>query len=235
LKVAVVRFPGSNADWDALHALRDVLGADARYVFHKETELGGVDAVVLPGGFSYGDYLRPGAIAGFSPIVADLMRFAERGGPVLGICNGFQVLTELQLLPGALTRNAHLRFECRDVHVRVRAEGPFTRGMPEGTVLRLPIAHADGRYHCDSDTLQKLNDRGQIAFHYCTASGEVLPQDGWTNPNGSVEGIAGIYNEQGNVLGLMPHPERASESVLGNDDGLRLFESVRNHLHGGQG
>ena len=226
MKIAVVRFPGSNADWDALHATRDVLGADASYVFHKEKSLGDADAVIVPGGFSYGDYLRPGAIAGFSPIVGALRRFANDGGPILGICNGFQVLTELGLLPGALTRNAHLRFECRDIFVRTEARGPFTE-MEEGTVLRLPIAHADGRYQCHEHELAQLEERGQIAFRYCDASGERTSE---ANPNGSVHDIAGIYNEQRNVLGMMPHPERSSEAILGNDDGFQLLDSLRQHV-----
>ncbi len=227
MKIAVIRFPGSNADWDALHATRDVLGAEARYVFHKEPELGDVDAVVVPGGFSYGDYLRPGAIACFSPIVPALRRFAERGGPVLGICNGFQILTELGLLPGALTRNRQLRFECGDRWVRVEGRGPFTHAIPEGTVLRLPIAHADGRYQCDAETLRRLEGEGLVAFRYCAADGRI---DDDVNPNGSVANIAGIYSEGRNVLGLMPHPERASEAILGNEDGFRIFEALRTHL-----
>jgi phosphoribosylformylglycinamidine synthase len=228
MKVAVVQFPGSNADWDALHAVRDVVGADGAYVFHKETALGDVDAVVIPGGFSYGDYLRPGAIAGFSPIVGAIREFAARGGPILGICNGFQILTELGLLPGALTRNAHLRFECRDIHLRVEAPGPFT-DMGAGTVLRLPIAHADGRYQCSDRTHDQLQAHGQIAFRYCTETG-APPNGSDANPNGSLDDIAGIYNREKNVLGMMPHPERASEAILGNDAGLALFKSLQRHL-----
>ena len=228
MKVAVVQFPGSNADWDALHTVRDVVGADAWYAFHKVTSLGDADAVVIPGGFSYGDYLRAGAIAPFSPIVSSIRDFAARGGPILGICNGFQILTEMGLLPGALTRNAHLRFECRDIHLRVESKGPFT-GMPDGTVLRLPIAHADGRYHTTADGLAELERHQQIAFRYCTAQGEA-PGGTDANPNGSVGDIAGVYNREKNVLGMMPHPERASEAILGNDDGLHLFESLRRHL-----
>lgn len=228
MKVAVVQFPGSNADWDALHTVRDVVGADAWYAFHKDTSLGDVDAVVIPGGFSYGDYLRAGAIAGFSPIVGAIRQFADQGGPILGICNGFQILTEMGLLPGALTRNAHLRFECRDIHLRVESRGPFT-AMDEGTVLKLPIAHADGRYHITEAGLADLERHRQIAFRYCTPSGEP-PNGNSANPNGSVSDIAGVYNRQRNVLGMMPHPERASEAILGNDDGRGLFESLRQHL-----
>ena len=228
MRVAVVQFPGSNADWDALHAVRDVLGADAWYAFHKETSLGDAEAVVIPGGFSYGDYLRAGAIAGFSPIDNAVREFAGRGGPVLGICNGFQILTEMGLLPGALTRNAHLRFECRDIYLRVENEGPFT-DMGKGEVLRLPIAHADGRYHTTEAGLADLERNEQIAFRYCTHSGGA-PNGSGANPNGSVGDIAGLYNREKNVLGMMPHPERASEAILGNDDGLALFTSLRRHL-----
>ncbi len=231
LDVAVLQFPGSNADWDALHAVRDVLGLGARYVFHKERGLGTAEAVVIPGGFSYGDYLRPGAIACFSPIVPALREFVDRGGPVLGICNGFQILTELGLLPGALTRNRHLRFECSDVFVRVEARGPFTDDLPEGTVLRLPIAHADGRYQCDAETLTRLEQEGLVAFRYCTATGDVVDTPA-VNKNGSLDNIAGIYNGQRNVLGLMPHPERAAEAILGNVDGRRILAGLTAHLAG---
>ncbi len=227
MKIAVVVFPGSNADFDALHTARDVLGADARYVFHKEQSLGDVDAVIVPGGFSYGDYLRCGAIACFSPIAAAIRSFAERGGPVLGICNGFQILTELGLLPGVLTRNKHLRFECRDVHVRVESSGPFTHSIANGRVLRLPIAHAEGRYQCDAATLARLEKNNLIAFRYCDAMGEVSAEP---TVNGSLAEIAGIYNDKRNVLGLMPHPERASEALLGSADGLLLFEALRAHV-----
>lgn len=229
MKVAVVVFPGSNADFDALHTVRDVLGVDAQYVFHKETSLGDADAVILPGGFSYGDYLRCGAIARFSPIAPAISEFAGRGGPILGICNGFQILTELGLLPGALTRNAHLRFECRDVWVRVEGGGPFTHAIPQGTVLRLPVAHAEGRYQCDAETLERLEGEERVAFRYCGPDGEV-DGDPSININGSIANIAGVYSEARNVLGLMPHPERASEAILGNEDGLRLFSCLRSHL-----
>jgi len=229
VKIAVIVFPGSNADWDALHTARDVLGADARYVFHKERELGEVDAVIIPGGFSYGDYLRAGAIACFSPIAEAVSAFANAGGPVIGICNGFQILTELGLLPGALTRNQHLRFECGFVHVCVQGRGAFTRDIPEGTVLRMPVAHAEGRYQCDAQTLERLQKDGRVAFRYCDAAGVV--GEGPTL-NGSLDEIAGVYNEARNVLGLMPHPERASEAILGSDDGLMIFNSLSSHLEG---
>lgn len=223
MKVAVVVFPGSNADWDALHVARDVMGWDARLVFHKETSLGDAELVILPGGFAHGDYLRTGAIARFSPIAHAIVAHAERGAPLLGICNGFQILAEMQLLPGVLTRNAHLRFECRDVWVNVESEGRFTRGLARGTTLRLPIAHAEGRFHCDDATLERLEGEGLIALRYVAADGRPLRG---TTVNGSRNEIAGLYNERRNVLGLMPHPERASEAILGNADGRRLFEAV---------
>ena len=229
MRIAVVVFPGSNADFDALHVARDVLGAEARYVFHKETELGPTDAVIVPGGFAHGDYLRCGAIARFSPIAPAIRDAAGKGVPVLGICNGFQILTEMGLLPGALTRNAHLRFECRDVWVRAEAEGAFTRGLA-GKVLRLPIAHAEGRYQCDAETLRRLEGEGRVAFRYAGPDGRV---EGQPTVNGSVNEIAGVYDAARTVLGLMPHPERASEALLGSADGFRLFESLRAHLEAG--
>lgn len=217
MHAAVLQFPGSNADFDALHALRDVLAVRAGYVFHKTPTLPpDTTLVVLPGGFSYGDYLRCGAIARFAPIMADVQRFAARGGLVLGICNGFQILTEAGLLPGALTRNAHMRFECRDVRVRVDADGPFTTGLA-GRELTLPIAHGEGRYQADPETLARLERDKLVAFRYA----------GGDNPNGSQNEIAGIYGgPKRNVCGLMPHPERAAEALLGSADGRAILASA---------
>ncbi|QQR91713.1 MAG: phosphoribosylformylglycinamidine synthase subunit PurQ [Myxococcales bacterium] len=226
MTIGVVVFPGSNADWDALHVVRDVLACDARYVFHTETQLDAYRALIIPGGFSYGDYLRCGAIARFSPIGESIVQAAERGVPILGICNGFQVLTELHLLPGALVRNKQLRFICRDVHLRVECEGVFTEGLKD-KVLRMPVAHAEGRYHCDEQTLAMLRADDRIALRYSDLDGKFGEH---SNINGSIEGIAGIYNESRNVLGLMPHPERAAERVLGSDDGLSLFNAMKRHL-----
>lgn len=223
MHATVVVFPGSNADAEMIHTLRDVLGVRTSTAWHRDHELPpGTDLVAIPGGFSYGDYLRCGAIARVSPILAAVRRHADRGGLVLGVCNGFQILTEAGLLPGALTQNAHLRFECRDVHVRVTADGPFTAGAPR--TLRLPIAHADGRYQADAATLDRLEREGLIAMRYCDAEGAVTDA---ANPNGSLHGIAGIYGGPArNVLGLMPHPERASDALVGNEDGRALFDAA---------
>jgi len=222
MRAAVVQFPGSNADFDAWHTLRHVVGVATEYVFHKSAALpAGVDLVVLPGGFSYGDYLRCGAIAALSPVMSAVRAHVDRGGLVLGICNGFQVLTESKILPGALTRNAHLRFECRDVTLRCDADGPFTQEL-RGRALRLPIAHAEGRYHADDATLARLERERLVAFRY--VDGDTA---GPANPNGSLHDIAGLYGgPRRNVLGLMPHPERASEALLGSADGRLLFQSV---------
>jgi phosphoribosylformylglycinamidine synthase len=223
MRATVVVFPGSNADAEMIHTLRDLVGVPTTVTWHKEHDLPPeTDLVAIPGGFSYGDYLRCGAIAKVSPIMGAIRRHAERGGFILGVCNGFQILTEAGLLPGALTQNAHLRFECRSVFVTPTAEGPFTRGLPG--VLRLPIAHAEGRYQADEATLATLEHDGRIALRYCDASGEVTAQ---ANPNGSLGGIAGVYGgPRKNVLGLMPHPERMSEPLVGGSDGRLLFESV---------
>lgn len=228
--IAVVRFPGSNCDQDALWALSDVLGAEARYLSHDATELGAADAVVLPGGFSYGDYLRSGALAARSPVMAAVRRFADRGGPVLGICNGFQVLTETGLLPGALARNVDLHFVCRDVHLRVeRAEAPFTSRALRGDVLRVPVAHHDGRYVASDELLARLEGEGRIAFRYVAPDGRRDPS---ANPNGSAGDVAGIVNERGSVLGMMPHPERAVDPLIGGDDGLVVLGSLIDALAG---
>ena len=222
MKAGVIVFPGSNCDRDAYYALRDVLGYAVDYLWHNEArDLGDYGLVVVPGGFSYGDYLRPGAIARFARVMDSLRAYAERGGRVLGVCNGFQILCEAGLLPGALTRNLGLKFRCMPVHIRVEnANTPFTRWYRQGEVLRLPIAHGDGRYVCDEATLQQLRANGQIIFRYCSPTGEL---DAAYNPNGSVDHIAGVANAGFNVLGMMPHPERACEVLLGSDDGRRLL------------
>lgn len=215
MKFAVIVFPGSNCDLDMYHAVKDVLGEEAEYVFHTETSLEGFDGVLLPGGFSYGDYLRCGSIAQFSPIMAEVKRFAEEGRPVLGVCNGFQVLVEAGLLPGVLMRNRDLKFMCKTVDLVVENnETMFTNEYAAQETIRVPIAHGEGNYYCDDATLAALKANGQIAFTYKE------------NPNGSVENIAGITNEAGNVLGMMPHPERAVEALLGGEDGKRLFTSI---------
>ena len=223
MRACVVVFPGSNADAELIHTLRDVCGAPTTVAWHTDKELpGDTDLVAIPGGFSYGDYLRCGAIAKVSPIVAAIRRHAERGGYVLGICNGFQILTELGLLPGALTQNLQLRFECRDIHVKLTAEGPFTKQA--GKVWRLPIAHAEGRYQASDRVIKQLEDEGRIALRYSTPGGEVHPD---ANPNGSRDAIAGIYGgARKNVVGLMPHPERISDPLQGGTDGRELFDAV---------
>jgi len=230
MRIAIVTFPGSNCDYDCYTAATDVLGAEAHYVWHRERELGSPDAVFLPGGFSYGDYLRAGAIARFSPIMEEVLRFAQRGGPVLGICNGFQILCEVGLLPGALVRNRSLKFRSHDVRVRVEnTDTPFTRRYDEGQILRMPIAHGEGSYVADAATMARLEAERRVAFRYVDAHGEAVDE---ANPNGSLNNIAGIVNERGNVLGLMPHPERAVEALLGSVDGLPIFESLRDHVAG---
>jgi phosphoribosylformylglycinamidine synthase len=221
---AVIVFPGSNCDHDAYHAAKHVLGQDARFVWHKETSLAGADVVILPGGFSHGDYLRTGAIARFSPVMARVVDFANSGGPVLGVCNGFQILLECGLLPGAMLRNRDVKFHCEFVGVRVeRTDTPFTVRARPGQILRLPIAHGEGNYFAPPDTLAELEASGRVVFRYVDESGE--PTDA-ANPNGSARNIAGICSVTRNVVGLMPHPERACEAPLGSADGLVLFESV---------
>ncbi len=224
MRSAIVLFPGINRERDMARALKRASGVEPVIVWHKETTLPAVDLVVIPGGFSYGDYLRCGAIAARSPIMRDVVARAKTGTMVLGVCNGFQVLTESGLLPGALMRNAHLKFLCRDVHLRVEtAATRFTGAYCEGQTIRVPVAHGDGNYFADADTIARLDGEGRVVFRYATAAGEVLPE---ANPNGSIGNIAGIINERGNVLGMMPHPEDAIEPAQGSSDGLGLFESM---------
>ena len=228
MKFGVVVFPGSNCDRDAAMVVRDVLGQPTRMVWHEDSDLSDLDVVILPGGFSYGDYLRCGAIARFSPALQATIAHAKQGKLVLGICNGFQVLTEAGLLPGALVRNRDLHFVCDRVSLRVeRTDLPWTQNYQSGQVITLPIAHGEGCYFADADTLKQLEDNRQVVFRYCSASGEIGES---TNVNGSLHNIAGICNAQGNVLGMMPHPERAADKLLGCIDGLHLFESVLSRL-----
>jgi phosphoribosylformylglycinamidine synthase len=228
-RVTVVLFPGSNCDEDAVIAARNTIGADARLVRFDERDLKNPDLVILPGGFSYGDYLRSGAMARFSPAMDSVAAFASAGGAVLGICNGFQILCEAGLLPGAMLRNAGLRFVCRDVFLRVETKRtPFTLVLDKGEVLRVPIAHGDGNWTADPETYRQLAERDQIVFRYVDASGD---ESGAANPNGSLGNVAGICNAQGNVVGLMPHPERCAEEILGNVDGAKVFRSFATALH----
>jgi phosphoribosylformylglycinamidine synthase I len=224
MNFAVLQFPGSNCDQDVVHVLRNVLGHSARLLWHKDKSLGGPDAVVIPGGFSYGDYLRTGAIARFSPVMQAVQEFAANGGLVLGICNGFQILCEAGLLPGALIRNRSLQFRCEHVFLKtLTTDSPFTNQVPAGKLMRVPIAHGEGCYFADAATLARLKANSQVLWQYVDAQGEPTEI---ANPNGSVENIAGICNEARNVAGLMPHPERASESILGCADGRLLFECM---------
>lgn len=224
MKFAVIVFPGSNCDRDAHYAATEVLGQQSELIWHKDTDLKGADVVILPGGFAHGDYLRTGAMARFSPIMREVMAFAERGGPVLGICNGFQILLESGLLPGAMLRNRGLKYRCEHVHVRVeQTDTPFTCGAQAGQVLRIPIGHGEGNYFAPPDVLQALAANRQVVLRYATASGEVVDE---ANPNGSVNAIAGICNQRRNVVGMMPHPERACEPALGGVDGLVILESI---------
>jgi len=224
MKFAVIQFPGSNCDQDCLAAVNGIAGVRAEYVWHKKTSLAGYDAIVLPGGFAFGDYLRCGAIARFSPIMASVVKEARNGKLVIGTCNGFQVLCEIGLLPGALVRNRKLHFICELLTTRVEvADSAFTHGCPQGSLLRLPIAHGEGCYFADEKTLRELNERRQIILRYSAPDGRIEPS---ANPNGSVENIAGICSREGNVFGLMPHPDRACEERLGSADGLKIFQSM---------
>jgi phosphoribosylformylglycinamidine synthase len=224
MRFGIVTFPGSNCDYDAFQAVTDVLGEEATYLWHKDHDLQGSDVIILPGGFSYGDYLRAGAIARFSPIMQEVAAHAKAGGPVLGICNGFQIACEAGLLPGALMRNSHLQFVSAEVRVRVEnSDTMFTNLYERGEVLRIPVAHGDGRFVAPADVLERLEGEGQIVFRYADADGNISAD---ANPNGSERNIAGIINEGGNVLGMMPHPERACSPLLGSNDGVRLLESI---------
>jgi phosphoribosylformylglycinamidine synthase len=224
MNFAVIQFPGSNCDQDCVHVLRSVLGHETRLLWHKETSLGDVDAVFIPGGFSYGDYLRTGAIARYSPVMAAVKEFADDGGHVLGICNGFQILCEAGLLPGALIRNRSLQFRCEHIWLKTATnDSPFTSEIPEDKILRIPIAHGEGNYFCDEKTLADLEANDQILFQYTNADGDLTDD---ANPNGSLKNIAGICNAARNVAGMMPHPERASEQTLGSTDGRHIFESL---------
>jgi phosphoribosylformylglycinamidine synthase subunit PurQ / glutaminase len=224
LKFGIVVFPGSNCDHDTQYVAETILGQDARLIWHKDASLGDVDVVVLPGGFSYGDYLRSGALARFSPIMKDVVRFANGGGAVFGICNGFQILVEAGLLPGVLLRNASLKFVCKHIHLKLEnADTLYTSRITKGDVLEMPIAHGDGNYFTDEDTLKRLEDNNQVVFRYCDKSGNVTAE---ANPNGSISNIAGIINERGNVMGMMPHPERAADPVLHHTDGRKIFDSI---------
>ncbi len=225
MKFGVVVFPGSNCDHDAFYATQTNAESQSEFLWHKDTSIpSDIDCVILPGGFSYGDYLRSGAIARFSPIMKDVINFAEKGKPVLGICNGFQILTEAGLLPGTLMRNTSLTFICKDVHLKTLNRNTiFTNKIPENTILRIPIAHGEGNYFVDDDTLKMLKDNNQIVFQYCDENGNVNAE---SNPNGSMLNIAGIINNKGNILGMMPHPERLSDIALGGNDGLLIFKSL---------
>ena len=224
MKVAVIRFPGSNCDLDTVHAIQDVLRAPCQLVWHKEFNSGKFDAVILPGGFSYGDHLRAGIIAAFSPAMKEIKSMAAQGRPVLGICNGFQILVESGLLPGALLRNSGMNFVCKWIALKVESNRSlFTRSTPAGTILKMPIAHGEGRYYVDENELKQLYANGQVIFKYVDEQGDATPE---ANPNGSLDNIAGVCNEAGNVLGLMPHPERASESILGGVDGRAVLQAL---------
>jgi phosphoribosylformylglycinamidine synthase len=228
MKFGVVIFPGSNCDQDCFWAAKDVLKEDTRYIWHQDTDVRGLDCIILPGGFSYGDYLRPGAIARFSPVMNSIVKFAKRGGLVIGICNGFQILLEVGLLPGAMLPNKNLHFICRDTFLKVvNNKTPFTNLCNTKQVLSMPIAHHEGNFYITTEGLKSLRDNRQIILRYCDARGQV---DSTANPNGAMDNIAGIVNKKGNVFGLMPHPERSSEKILGSSDGLLIFKSIKQYL-----
>lgn len=228
MKFGVVIFPGSNCDYDTYYVLKKVMGLDTVFLWHKDHDLKGCDCIILPGGFSYGDYLRSGAIARFSPLIEEVQEFAHDGGLVLGICNGFQILLELGLLPGAMLRNKALKFLCQFVHLRIEnTRTPFTRVGRKGQVLRIPIAHYEGNYYADPVTLQQIRENDLVLFRYCDRHGRLTEE---ANVNGALDSIAGIANPAGNILGMMPHPERASEALLGSEDGQVIFRSIIDHL-----
>lgn len=224
LHFGIVVFPGTNCDTDAWHALHDGIGAPVDYIWHEATDLTGFDCVILPGGFSYGDYLRTGAVARFSPVMKAVTDFASKGGLVLGICNGFQILLEAGLLPGAMMRNVGQTFVCKYIHLRTETvDSPYTRSMQKGSVLRIPVAHGEGNYYCDEAALEELKRNDQIVFRYCTPDGEITPE---ASPNGALDNIAGICNRERNVMGMMPHPERCTDPLLGPADGRLVWESL---------
>lgn len=228
MKFGVVVFPGTWSDTDCYRVVDEVLQQEVEYVWHKDTQVSGYDCLILPGGFSYGDYLRCGAIARFSPVMNAVEKFAKNGGLVIGICNGFQILCESGLLPGVLRRNNHLQFRCEWVNLRVEnTDSPFSSKMLDNQVVRIPISHGEGNYFADDETLKAIEDNGQVIFRYSSKKGELLES---VNPNGSVNNIAGISNEEGNVLGMMPHPERCCDPILGGDDGLFIFESIKDYV-----
>ncbi|WP_441000717.1 phosphoribosylformylglycinamidine synthase subunit PurQ [Fodinibius sp. SL11] len=227
-KFGVIVFPGSNCDHDAYHALAHIMNAETKFLWHKDTDLSDIDFLLIPGGFSYGDYLRSGAIARFSPIMQSVIDFAQKGGPVLGICNGFQILLEAGLLPGAMMHNQQLRFVCKQTHIRCEtSDSLFTRNIEQGKVLQIPVAHGEGNYFTDQDQLKELQDNDQVIFRYSDEEGNVTEE---ANFNGSIDNIAGICNKERNILGMMPHPERAVEELIGSDDGKLIFESVLHEL-----
>ncbi len=224
MNFGIVVFPGSNCDHDAYHATKHVMGQDAHFIWHKDSSLGDADVIILPGGFSYGDYLRTGAIARFSPVMKEVVRFAKNGGTVVGICNGFQILLEAGMLPGVMLRNSSLKFVCKFIQLKVEnAATRFTSECEVGDVLRIPVAHGDGNYFASREIVESLQEHGQIVFRYCSKDGDI---DDASNPNGSLSNIAGIMNKEGNILGMMPHPERAVESSLGSADGKKIFQSM---------
>ena len=229
MKFGVVVFPGSNCDQDSIYVLDKILGQEVVKLWHKDHDLQGTDFIILPGGFSYGDYLRSGAIARFSPIMQEVIQFANKGGYVMGICNGFQILAEAGLVPGALLHNSNRKFICRNIYMKAETTNSLiTSGLSKDEALKIPIAHGEGNYFATEDTLKKLNDNDQVLFRYCDENGQITPE---SNPNGSVQNIAGVCNDGRNVFGLMPHPERAADCILGNQDGLGIFESILKTVH----